>query len=327
MERNLPVVFDGLRATLARAEKVGDAKGVRDRAEAVRIYAKQAGFGLDMQNDAAEIKLWAERRAGELIPQQFPHGGDRRARLHDETLNGAGITKVQSHRWQAIASLPEEEFAGHIAKTKAAKKELTQSGLIRLALHSGHYQSNHKKAPAFPAGTYDVMYADPPWRFDDRVPSRSVERNYPSVPTDEIKAFRDSEGRSVRDLTHGETVLFLWAVNSMLPEALEVISAWGFGYKSMMVWIKPGIGLGWYVRGQHECLLIGTKGKSHPPDPANRPSSVIQAPAGTHSDHSAKPEVVYELIDSMYPGKSKIELFGRRRYQGWSVWGNEPGID
>jgi N6-adenosine-specific RNA methylase IME4 len=105
-----------------------------------------------------------------------------------------------------------------------------------------------------------------------------------------------------------------------LEEALQVIAAWGFSYKSNVVWVKDKIGLGYLVRNQHELLLIATRGSMPCPLPANRPSSVIAAP---RREHSRKPDEAYELIERMYPDLPKLELFARYTRLGWDVWGNE----
>jgi len=98
------------------------------------------------------------------------------------------------------------------------------------------------------------------------------------------------------------------------------LNAWGFKYVAEFIWIKDKIGIGSWVRGQHEHLLIGRRGNMHTPLPANRPPSVIQAP---RREHSQKPDEVYELIELMYPGLPKIELFARQRHDGWECWGNQ----
>jgi excisionase family DNA binding protein len=115
----------------------------------------------------------------------------------------------------------------------------------------------------------------------------------------------------------------MWAVSCLLPEALEVMEAWGFRYLTNLVWVKPSIGPGRRVRNRHELLLYGQKGKLPAPDPEDLPDSVIEAPRGRHSE---KPAVVYELIERMYPRASKVELFARGKARpGWVVWGNEGG--
>lgn len=125
---------------LAEARTIDEVKDVRDKAEAARLYAKQAGLGLEMQNHCAEIKIRAERKAGELLAEMPKQdGGDAaRTRLHHATesppkLEDLGITKVQSHRWQQVASVPEPVFEQHVAKAKEANQELTTAGVMTLA--------------------------------------------------------------------------------------------------------------------------------------------------------------------------------------------------
>jgi hypothetical protein len=127
------VRFEAAKRALAEARTIDEVKQIRDKAEALRLYVKQQGDSLEMQNDIAEIKLRAERRAGELLAemgeneQRQRRGGDRKSKLHDETLiepptlSDLGITKSQSSRWQQEAKVPEETFEQYVAETKAAK--------------------------------------------------------------------------------------------------------------------------------------------------------------------------------------------------------------
>src|SRR5207302_1804599 len=116
-------------------------------------------------------------------------------------------------------------------------------------------------------------------------------------------------------------LLFLWAVSALLPEALALIEAWGFRYKTSFVWVKNGIGPGVWARNRHELLLVGAHGQVSPPEPERRPDSVIEARRGRHSE---KPACVYELLERAYPRLSKLELFARGRPRaGWAAWGNE----
>jgi N6-adenosine-specific RNA methylase IME4 len=99
-----------------------------------------------------------------------------------------------------------------------------------------------------------------------------------------------------------------------------VLVAWGFEYKTNIVWVKDKIGLGYFVRNQHELLLVATRGDMPSPSPANRPPSVISAP---RREHSRKPDEAYALIEAMYPALPKLEMFARQRRPGWDVWGIE----
>ena len=105
-----------------------------------------------------------------------------------------------------------------------------------------------------------------------------------------------------------------------LQESFRVIEAWGFQYVTNIAWVKDKIGLGFWVRNQHELLLIARRGDIPAPAPAQRPPSIIDAP---RREHSRKPEEAYELIERMYPELPKIELFARNARAGWAVWGNE----
>ena len=117
-----------------------------------------------------------------------------------------------------------------------------------------------------------------------------------------------------------DAVLFMWATSPNLQQAFDVLAAWGFEYVTSLAWVKDKIGLGYWVRGQHELLLIARRGSMPAPLPADRPPSVINA---ARREHSRKPDEAYELIERMYPGLPKLELFARGQREGWIAWGNQ----
>ena len=100
-----------------------DIKGIRDTAEVLRQYAAQAGAGLEAQNKCAEIKLRAERKAGEVLKKVAPHGGNRKSSSTTSNLKNLGVSNLQSANWQQAASVPEAKFEAHIARTKEACEE------------------------------------------------------------------------------------------------------------------------------------------------------------------------------------------------------------
>jgi len=164
---------------------------------------------------------------------------------------------------------------------------------------------------------FPVLLADPPWRYELTISdSRKVENQYPTMDLAEIKDMGENLPAAAN------AVLFMWATSPKVLEALEVMEAWDFVYRTCMVWTKDRIGMGVYVRQRHELVLIGTRGKPGAPEKANRPDSVISAP---RAEHSKKPAEIYEVIDRMYPRLPKLELFCRGRVyrEGWSAWGNE----
>jgi len=134
------------------------------------------------------------------------------------------------------------------------------------------------------------------------------------MPLEEICAL------PVSHLATDAAALFLWTTAPHLQESFDVLAAWGFEYKTTVVWVKDKIGLGYFVRNQHELLLVATRGDMPSPSPANRPASVISAP---RREHSRKPDEAYALIEQMYPELPKVELFARQKRSGWQTWGNE----
>lgn len=126
--------FNRARQEIELAKNIDEVKDIRDKAEALRAYAKQAGYSLEMQNQCAEIKIRAERKAGEMLSEQVKPGNPQF--LHDERivkLNDLGIAEIQSHRWQRIASIPEDKFEEHIDEIVKSKEELTTAGFIKYA--------------------------------------------------------------------------------------------------------------------------------------------------------------------------------------------------
>jgi N6-adenosine-specific RNA methylase IME4 len=168
-------------------------------------------------------------------------------------------------------------------------------------------------------GTYDVILADPPWRYDfANGYRRAIENHYPTMANEEIQQL------DVRSLASPHAVLFLWATAPKLEEALDVMRAWGFKYVSNAVWDKEKMGMGHWFRMQHELLLIGRLKKTRStPVPARQRSVFREA----RTTHSTKPQCVYEWIERGWPHANKLELFARRPRTGWDVWGNEVEAD
>lgn len=169
------------------------------------------------------------------------------------------------------------------------------------------------------AEKYSVIYADPPWRYENPPMgggNRSIENHYPTMTLDEICAL------PVRDLATDDAILYMWATAPKLAECLKVVEAWGFEYRTNLVWDKELIGMGYHARNQHEILLVAKRGDIPPPEAGTQPASVHRERRG---EHSAKPVFYYEMIERAYPQLSKIELFCRSPRDGWAVWGNQSG--
>ncbi|TGR83316.1 S-adenosylmethionine-binding protein [Mesorhizobium sp. M2D.F.Ca.ET.223.01.1.1] len=166
---------------------------------------------------------------------------------------------------------------------------------------------------------YPIIYADPPWRYENPPmggTNRSIENHYPTMTLEEICAL------PVADLATEDAMLYLWATAPKLAECMQVIAAWGFEYRTNLVWDKEVIGMGYHARNQHEILLVAKRGEIPPPEAGKQPASVHRE---RRTEHSAKPEFYYEMIEQAYPQLPKIELFCRSPREGWSVWGNQSG--
>lgn len=176
------------------------------------------------------------------------------------------------------------------------------------------------KVADLPPDKYRIIYADPPWQYNDsrsfeQASSSAAAHHYPTMKTSDICAL------DIKSLAADDGVLFMWATFPMLEDAMKVVQAWGFKYKTAIVWWKQRPNMGNYHNASAELLLIATKG-SCTPDTRNRPDQV-QA-IKREGKHSEKPEKFREMIDQLYPHGPRIELFRRGDVPtGWVVWGNE----
>lgn len=173
-----------------------------------------------------------------------------------------------------------------------------------------------EKQNPIPSGQFRVLYADPPWFYNDQrlgtVEGGGAVAHYPTMKTDEICEM------GVRELGAASSVLFLWATAPCLSDAVEVMESWGYEYKAQFVWDKVRGFNGHYNDVCHELLLIGTRGSCVPKSSSLRKSIVT----AEKSQHSRKPDEFYSIIEGMYDGPY-CELFARRERDGWTSWGNE----
>lgn len=275
--------------------------------------------GLQFYNEGKEIEaIEAEKArlrmlAGKALDpvENFPQGATGKAR--DAVAQAIGLGS--GRQWDKL-----DYVAEHKPELLA---EIKPQGLsIDGAFRQTRFEvvkASTPVPPPLPAGVFDVIYADPPWCYDNRITEWGpAELHYPTMPLEQLMARKPPAA--------DDAVLFLWVTNPMIPDALSLVEAWDFQYKTNMVWVKRGLqrpGSGFYVRGRHELLFICTRGSFVPDQVGKKPiGSVIEAPVG---EHSAKPHVVYEIIERMYPGRRYMELFARNPRKGWVSWGNEHG--
>ena len=174
------------------------------------------------------------------------------------------------------------------------------------------------------SGQYSTILADPPWQFQNRsgkvAPEHKRLLRYPTMELKEILEL------PVSKLAAAKSHLYLWVPNALLKEGLEVMEAWGFTYKSNLVWHKvrkdggpDGRGVGFYFRNVTELVLFGVRGSMRTLAPGRKQVNIL---CTRKREHSRKPDEIYDLVEACSPGPY-LEIFARFRRQGWAQWGNE----
>lgn len=334
------VRYDAACRALAEAKAVDEVKNVRDQAMAMRLYARQAK-NRQLEADAFEIRLRAERRVGEMMAAQPKATGGDAMRVardiqkpeHIVTLSDAGIDKNLANRARKLHALEADEFERVITEGREAVErgvERTVLKAVEIAAAREAYDarkeqggtSSSLEALAADGRKFAVIYADPPWSFhtySGKGKQRSAERHYDTASLADIASL------PVQSLAADDCALFMWAVMPELPGALEVIKAWGFEYTTAaFVWVKQNrsgegvfTGMGYWTRANAEVCLLATRGS-----PMRLDMGVHQVILEPVAEHSKKPEEARKRIERLLAGPY-LELFSRRQADGWTVWGNE----
>jgi N6-adenosine-specific RNA methylase IME4 len=324
------VLYNNAKTALEAARTVDEVKDIRDRALALQVYARQA-LDREMINNASEIRYRAERRAGQML-EQMRKDGQRRGRGKSSDpelskLRDLGVTKAQSHEWQRLSKMAQEDFDKRIAEEKASSAWTIgwfaeDTVAAKKARRAAHEEALATKIRALPLKRFGVILADPEWKFvpwsEETGSDRSAANHYATSTVEQIKS------RDVASIAADDCVLALWATVPMLRHAFEVMEAWGFEYRSHCVWLKNKAGTGYWFRVDHELLLIGVKGEVPAPAPGTQWNSTFDADV---RDHSEKPEEAYKLLEEYFPSLPKIELNARQKRDGWDVWGAEAPVD
>lgn len=337
----------GAERALAEVATAQDAVSLIDLAEAARVFAKQAKLGTASVNHATAIKLKAERKLAEVVdrgqaegsiatqkdggpknhvrtPDMVPPTISDPAPKRPATLDDIGVDRRRLNEARAIRDTYTENEIDEIVE-EATDRDITvaRSELLARARREKQLEQRRKRdaeladnPPDLAAmSTFPILYVDPPWRYEYAIShSREIENQYPTMTHQELC--------DMHVPADDDAVLLMWVTSPKLSEGLALMKAWGFDYRTSMVWVKDRIGMGYYARQRHELLLIGRKGDNPGlvPEETRRPDSVVEAPRGRHS---AKPEAMYDLIDAMWPNHPKVELFARVRREGWTSWGNQ----
>ncbi len=320
-QRNL-IVLDQARRILTTSESLEEVKSIRDKAEAVRNYARSAALSLEVQNQAAELKLRAERRAGELLNDLRLRGGNRKCRevSKPRQLRDLGISATQSARWQLEASVPEPVFHQYIRSATEQGKELTAAGLLRVARsgRNGNHTSGDPRVQftelasvlrslARQGKRFSCIYADPPWMAISACRRRGGKGQRIAGPLSELP---------VKALAASDAHLHLWTLPEAICDAMRVLIRWGFRYETFLVWPTTPEGYGPYWRGAHQVLLLGVRGDL-PFRDVGLPSYV-----GTRQEsiHHRSP-LIRQLIERASP-PPYLDLFGTTSLPEWTPMGS-----
>ena len=342
--------YDTARRALAEAKTFDEVMNIADQASAIKEYARRAK-DRQLEIDAAEIRIRAERRLGEMLAQikattglakgGTPYrdtftGPDLKPVERAPTLDEIGIDKNLSSRAQKLASISDRAIEARIAgwRGKAERDAgrvtadiLREDGIAqRRAEHAGR---------TFAGGTVDdlrnlsasgfkaqAILADPPWHFvarSEQGESRSASQHYTTDRLGEITSL------PVAELAAPDCVLFMWMVDWCPRLALEVIEAWGFIHKTTaFTWAKQNesgdgwhLGQGYWTRANPETCWLATRGS-----PRRLYADVRQLIVAPVMEHSRKPDEIQERIERLVPGPY-LELYARRERAGWQTWGNE----
>ena len=171
-----------------------------------------------------------------------------------------------------------------------------------------------------PDKKYQIIYADPPWSYNDKQNTKLLGGAIKHYPTMTIKELC---GLPIKDMIEDNAVLFFWVTSPLLEDGFKVIVSWGFKYKTSFVWDKVKHNMGHYNSVRHELLLVCTRG-SMTPQVRKLYDSVQSIP---RTEHSKKPKEFRDIINTIYPNGKRVELFAREKTEGWDVWGNEVESD
>lgn len=322
------VLADRVIARLRDAEKalqqavtVHQAKLVADVAAAQEVFAHRQKLGDDVIGYAHEIKTHALARLGDLLQAMPKATGTRGQKL--TRVTGGAIAEPPVTGLPTYADLGLDKKTAAVAQQLAALDAPTRQAIACRELTLAKAKRATRAASvqqqvSLPDAKFRVVVADPPWKYgnaiDEAMPGTTVaETHYPCLTIGELCAL------PVDAICEPNAVLFLWVTSPLLFEAVPVVKAWGFTYKTSFVWDKVKHNVGFYNSVRHEFLLVCTRGSGVPDNPKLFDSVVVSE----RTEHSVKPDLFYEMIDTLYTHGKKLELFGRRPRDGWTVFGNE----
>jgi N6-adenosine-specific RNA methylase IME4 len=310
-----------------------------DLSEILQILPKDLQYEIEENNQRKDYsfieKAEIQEKLHTLFQSKFPPGrkhnnaSDPEKCQDVDTLASLGMKRVDEFVGKLTGESKETVRKNREIYTAVKKNPDKYNDLIKrveqrkaslITLRKTVARRENTSTPPLPEGKFDVILADPPWKYQFSQ-SGAPEDHYPTMETEDICEL--GKKLPVAD----DAVLFLWATFPKLEDALQVMKSWGFTYKTSAVWVKEkdnklqGNGIGHYFRGAAEPILLGIKGKPGTPLPEDRPLNVIKFPKGVHS---AKPKI-HDSIMKMYQNRKYLEMFSRTKepIENWQFWGDE----
>lgn len=341
---------------LTRAERMlAEVKTAEDAADAMKLadfaadVARRIELGTASVNHALAIKAKAMRKLADIVDEGQAKGEIAKPQ---DTLKRGPVARAAGNGNAAPLPMPsqrlaecrqirdaftEDELAGHFAEATERGKELPTRALVKLARQTRPVPPLSLVPPAPVTGTFATLVADPPWRYGNTSTRAAAQDHYDTLSIaqlcggellpDGTNLAEDVVRPKVADRAH----LYLWTTAGHLPDAFKVMEAWGFTYKTYLVWVKPQMGMGNYFRVSTELVLFGVHGEMR-----TRDMGIVNWFEARRGKHSAKPAKFYDLVAKASPGPY-LEMFARcdavnqlpgtcqcsRCGRGWEVWGNQ----
>jgi len=322
------------RKDLAKAETIEEISLLSDGSEAYQILLKKQGIVKEKIDEIGEFNIDVAVCMGDWLNKYFP-SASRKFAGHQKEPAKMPITKKESSRVRKLKKTQEEKPAIYEKikqEIKSSEDALNAKSLykqIRIKENEDKREKIKQEAKDAEKLTgekkYRIIYADPPWQYIGGKPLSDhygdVQKQYPSMKIEDICDLEIIEDKKVKDITYSDAVLFLWVTAPKLPEALKIINAWGFQYKTCIIWDKVKHNFGFYFSIRHELLLIAGKGISTPDKKKLYDSVFVIERSKIHSE---KPKKFREIIDELYIEGNRIEIFARGKLpDNWDKYGNE----
>jgi len=329
--------ISGFRHKLAIAETIEDIKKLENIGAVYAEFLKRGEMSLEKQNELGIFRIEIEEKKGKWLDDNFPHGvrSDRRV-SQGATLKEMPVDSHESSRARRITNAKHEYKAQIINAIIKSGDVVTPGKVERELIRNDKEDKQREKNETYQEAIlkepksnmyidiyntdkkFRIIYADPPWEYNDPQNNPNLggaKKHYSTMNINDLCSL------PIKDITEKDSVLFLWVTSPKLDMFNALMQAWGYEYKTSFVWDKMKHNMGHYNSVRHEFLLIGGKGKSTP-DEKKLFDSVVSIERT--EKHSEKPEWFAEMIDTLYTHGNRIELFSRNpKRNGWNFWGNE----